>query len=179
MLPFGHAAAGYLASVGILSATGATLNVQEAQAMLLLGGALGALPDVDMFAAFIKTRSLVIENDKQSHRAFITHTPLFWIGAGMFAYIFLNNLAVAGIIALAPLSHLFLDSLEDDVRLLWPWSNKGICILKRKKCLYIPAQDFLPYWKKFLRWYWSERRLTAMLELSLLALCLLSIGITY
>lgn len=179
MLPFGHAAAGYLASVGILSAGGVALNVQETQLLLMFGSALGALPDVDMFAAFIKTRSLVIENDKQSHRAFITHTPVFWLAAGTLAYLTFGNLAAALIIALAPLSHLFLDSLEDDVRLLWPWSNKGICMFKQKKDLHIPAQDFLPFWKKFLRWYWSERRFTAMTEILLLALCLLFIGAAY
>lgn len=170
MLPFGHAAAGYLVSVGILSASSDALNVQEAQAMLMFGAALGALPDVDMFAAFIKTRSLVIENDKQSHRAFITHTPLFWVGAGIFAYIFFNNLAVAGIIALAPLSHLFFDSLEDDVRLLWPLSDRGVRVFNRKRDLRIQAQDFLKYWRKFLWWYVRNRTLTASLEIVLIVI---------
>lgn len=168
MLPLGHASAGYFVAVGIGVAL--PLAGSDTVSLLAFGALCGALPDIDMLAAFAKTRSLVIENEKQSHRAYITHTPVFWIVMALFMFLVSGHVPFALIVLLAPLSHLFLDSLEDEIQWLGPWSKKGYAIFKRKKALAIPRQDFFSYWKKFLFWYWVNRRLTAMLEIALLLL---------
>lgn len=170
MLPPGHSAAGYLVAVGI----GVTLPQagSDTASLLAFGALCGALPDIDMLAAFAKTRSLVIENEKQSHRAYITHTPLFWIVMALFLLLISGSASFALVVFFAPLSHLFLDSLEDEIQWLGPWSKKGTSLLKRKKTLAIPRQDFFSYWKKFLFWYWVNRRLTATLEIILIVLAL-------
>lgn len=166
MLPSGHAAAGYLVAVGI----GVVLPQagSDMVSLLAFGALCGALPDIDMLAAFAKTRSLVIENEKQSHRAYITHTPVFWIVVALFMLFVSSNASFAIIVLLAPLSHLFLDSLEDEIQWLGPWLKKGYSIFKRKKALAIPRQDFFSYWKKFLFWYIKNRKLTATAEMVLL-----------
>lgn len=170
MLPPGHASAGYLVAIGI----GVALPQagSDTVSLLAFGALCGALPDIDMLAAFAKTRSLVIENEKQSHRAYITHTPLFWIVMALFMLLISANASFALIVLLAPLSHLFLDSLEDEIHWLGPLSKKGYVIFKREKALAIPRQNFFSYWKKFLLWYITNRRLTAMLEIILIVVAL-------
>lgn len=169
MLPPGHAAAGYLVAFGILSAVSVGAG-SDIRSLLWLGFMMGAILDLDMFAAFAKTRSLVIENQKKSHRTYVTHTPLFWIVIGLITFLITRNVPAALIVILAPLSHLFLDSIEDEISWLWPFSSKGFRIVQRKKDLDIPRQAFFSYWIQFLAWYWIDRRLTAVLECVFLGL---------
>lgn len=170
MLPPGHAAAGYLVAMGI----GVVFpSAGSDMASLLVFGALcGALPDVDMFAAFAKTRSLVIENAKQSHRAYITHTPLFWFALAVVVFAATRDVAIALLVFLCPVSHLLLDSIEDDIMWRWPFSSQPYRIFTSTHDLDIPRQDFFSYWRKFLCWYITNRRLTAMLEAALVLLCI-------
>lgn len=168
MLPPGHAAAGYLVSAGVLSAMGVPYNTPAAQTILALGFMFGALPDVDMFFAFAKTRSMVIENAKQSHRVYITHTPIFWFAIAVVVFAATRDITIAPLVFLCPLSHLLLDSLEDEIMWRWPFSSQPYRLFKSTHDLDIPRQDFFSYWKKFLWWYWSNRRLTAILEIFLL-----------
>ncbi|MBI4252558.1 metal-dependent hydrolase [Candidatus Uhrbacteria bacterium] len=172
MLFPGHAAAGYLVGVGIVALTAS--HPDSTSMFLWIGAVCGAMPDIDMFAAFARTRSLVIENEKQSHRAYITHTPLFWAVMAFFMFLASRNALFALIVLLAPLSHLFLDSLEDEIQWLGPWSKKGYRIFKSRKDLAVPRHDFFSFWGKFLFWYWTNRRLTAALEIALIVSALLT-----
>lgn len=162
MLPPGHASAGYLVALGIASFF--HISSPQAQSLLWAGFVFGAIPDLDMFAAFFKTRSLVIQNDKKSHRTYITHTPIFWIGVAGIVAIITRDLALSLVILLAPLSHLFLDTVEDEIRWLWPFVKRPYRILRRTNDLTLPKESFFSYWKHFVAWYVKNRTITAVLE---------------
>lgn len=164
MLPPGHASAGYLVALGIVSLFHMPLSNPETQRLLWYGFAFGAIPDLDMFAAFFKTRSLVIQNDKKSHRTYITHTPIFWIGVVGITVIITRDLVFSSIVLLAPMSHLFLDTIEDEIRWLWPFVKKPYRILRRTNDLTLPKESFFSYWKHFVVWYIKNRTITATLE---------------
>lgn len=175
MLPPGHAAAGYLVAAGIVQLFPHAVPQSAVQSFLGLGFVLGALPDIDMFFAFAKTRSLVIQNDRAPHRAYITHTPLFWVVCGSVVYFFSDNGALALLVLLCPLSHLILDSIEDEVRWLWPFSKKWYRMKKSPTDLALPPQNFFSYWIQFVRWYIQNRTVTATLELCLIVVCLAAV----
>ncbi len=164
MLPPGHASAGYLVALGIASFFHVSLYDPQAQDLLWAGFIFGAIPDLDMFAAFFKTRSLVIQNDKKSHRSYITHTPMFWIAIAGITAVIMRDLALSLVIIFASLSHLFLDTIEDEVRWLWPFVKKPYRILRRIEDLTLPKESFFSYWKHFVVWYIKNRTITATIE---------------
>ncbi len=168
MLPPGHAAAGYLDAAGIIQLFPHAVPQSAGQSFLASGFVLGALPDVDMFFAFAKTRSLVIQNDRAPHRAYITHTPIFWAVCSGAFYLFSRDVSTALLLLLCPLSHLILDSLEDEIRWLWPFSQKFYRMKKSPADLALPPQNFFSYWFKFLQWYVHNRTVTATFELCLI-----------
>ncbi|MBI4599868.1 metal-dependent hydrolase [Candidatus Uhrbacteria bacterium] len=178
MLPPGHASAGYLVAFGVASFFHLFYGDPQTQALLWYGFVLGALPDLDMFVAFFKTRSLVIENSKQSHRAYITHTPVFWICVAVVAGVVTHSTIIFYSTLFAPLSHLILDALQDDIRPLWPWSNKPFRILSSHENLALSREPFFAYWRNFLAWYVKKRTITAALEavLMLVFVVLLLVG---
>lgn len=163
MLPPGHASAGYLVADLIISLLHIPPSDPAAPALVWAGFVFGAIPDLDMFAAFFKTRSMVIENDKQSHRLYITHTPVFWICAALVVFVLTRDVPLTLIVACAPLSHLVLDSIEDEIRWLWPLSRKAYRLIIRED-LSLPRESFFSYWKKFVTWYVQKRTITAVCE---------------
>jgi len=168
MLPLGHASAGYAVAAGILSFFHVPSSDPSAQTMLWYGFVFGAIPDLDMFAAFLKTRSWVIQNEKQSHRRYITHTPLFWGVVAGVAFLFTHNGVLASLLFFAPFSHLLLDSLEDEIRWFWPLSKKSFCMIKHTGELSLPKESFFSYWTKFCVWYVTKRKITAICEIILI-----------
>jgi len=168
MLPPGHAATGYLVAATIIQLFPNTLPQSEIHTFLVWGFVLGCLPDIDMFFAFAKTKSLVIQNDKAPHRRFITHTPFFWLIVSAIVFLITQNFALSLLFFLCPLSHFFLDSIEDEIRWLWPFSKKLYRMKKSPEDLALPPQNFFSYWKKFIVWYVYNRTLTASLEVALI-----------
>ncbi|MDP2630177.1 MAG: metal-dependent hydrolase [Candidatus Uhrbacteria bacterium] len=164
MLPAGHASVGYLVALGVVSLLRVPISDPLAQTLLLAGFVFGAIPDLDMFVAFFKTRSLVIENEKKSHRTYITHTPIFWTGASGITALITRDPALSLIVLLAPLSHLFLDTIEDEIRWLWPISKQSFRLITPKENLVLPKEPFFSYWRHFVVWYVKNRKITATLE---------------
>ncbi len=175
MLPPGHASAGYLVAVGVVSLFHLSLNDSTTHSLLWLGFLFGALPDLDMFLAFFKTRSWVIQNDKQSHRRYVTHTPIFWLCVAVLIGAVTHSFEIFLITLCAPLSHLFLDSIQDEIRWLWPLSKKSFRMFRSKEDCVLPKEHFIGYWIKFVAWYLKKRTLTAVLEVVLITLFLIQL----
>lgn len=175
MLPPGHASAGYIVALGVVSFFHLPPNDPSTHVFLWLGFLFGALPDLDMFFAFFKTRSWVIQNDKQSHRAYVTHTPIFWLCVASLAGGLTHSFVIFFITLCAPLSHLLLDSIQDEIRWLWPLSKKPFRMVSSKEDLALPKERFFGYWIKFLMWYIQKRTLTATLEAVLIMLFLIAV----
>ena len=124
----GHLAAGYLVTKLFISAFEPTLTGSETITLYIVGILAGILPDIDIAYHIIQylNKSHRIKN---SHREYITHTPIFWliISVVLTAVGYLINLDLIKylgcVILLGTWSHLVLDSLESGVMWLWPVSH--------------------------------------------------------
>jgi membrane-bound metal-dependent hydrolase YbcI (DUF457 family) len=148
MFWFGHAAAGYLFSlIYLFFASG--LNSPETNLLLLLGALFGILPDIDVFFFFMKQKSFAVGTEKNTHRHYITHAPLFWIIISILIYIIAQNAVtehIAVILLLGTLSHFLMDSIEFGVMWLWPYSRKRFSLISvnNKERRYTKAIGY--YW---------------------------------
>ncbi|MDB4940194.1 MAG: hypothetical protein JWO40_619 [Candidatus Doudnabacteria bacterium] len=126
MLPPGHIAAGYVVSKAVLSYLNYSLTSEQTTTLTLLGIFIAFVPDLDFFYAFFKTKSLRIDNQKVSHRTFITHAPILWLIAGLLTFFFAASpfyKALGLLIWLCSWTHFILDS-EWGVMWAWPFNKK-------------------------------------------------------
>ncbi len=141
MLPPGHIAAGYLVAQGAVSVLG--ISESHANLLLFVGALAGVAPDLDFIPFFAKHRTLkLVRGD--SHRGYITHTPLFWLIVGLTVYLIniSSPLRYFGLVIwLSSWSHLLGDSLEYGIRWLWPFRNQYYSLLPA------PAADALVTYK--------------------------------
>ena len=115
----GHLSAGYLVAKAVL-AVHPEISVSEVGKLTLLGTFSGLAPDLDLIYYFFKIRSFRFQPDS-THRYYITHTPFFWILAGVLIFFITGNNVAALIVSLAALSHIFFDSFDSGHGLMWFW----------------------------------------------------------
>lgn len=126
----GHLAGGYLAAKAVLALTGAAFTPAQTTALLTIGTIAGDAPDIDVLFFFLHHKYSKAENKRDSHRSFITHTPLFWLAislviviAGWFGQSQFTE-TLGWLILSGAWTHFFLDSFEYGIRWLWPFSDK-------------------------------------------------------
>lgn len=172
MLPPGHLAGGYLATLAVLRLF--DVPVQGDTALLAFGMIASVAPDFDFLYAFAKTRSVTIDNARENHRRYYSHRPLVWFALSL--PVILNTegyVRLFGILLfVGTWTHFLLDSLQYGVMWLWPFSHKLYALRDIGKDLDIADRRFFIFWKCFLTRYISEFRLAAGCEV-LLVVCAL------
>lgn len=175
MLPPGHAAAGFLLAHAAITISGINLPPGQVNELLALGAFSGFAPDLDMFPAFIKAKSLSFSHGKVNHRDSLIHTPLFWILLGLLITAFSSTdfgKLAALVTAAGGLSHLFFDSFKMGVRWLWPFDNnyRAFIYAGTDHHYHKPQKTFFGYWLTFLKSYITDKsfRPTFLLEILLL-----------
>lgn len=172
MLWFGHAATGYLLTTLILSIMQPELAPEQLRLLILFGTVAAVIPDLDFVFFFTKHRSLKLR-EKESHRAQITHTPLFWLVLS--ALVFLAGFTAGGIFGIylgvlvlaGTWSHLLSDSIEYGVMWLWPFSRRQFYFRKVRGVGPSPRgiSTAKYYWKFFTQVY--VRNWTFYVEIAL------------
>jgi hypothetical protein len=148
MLPPGHVAGGYLTAKLVSLIFPVFVN----PLFFILTSIFALIPDLDMFIAFYKNKRLTIKENEVSHRKFITHAPLLYLGIYLL-WIFLFpdfNLAAHAFI-LGTWSHFILDSFssrEYGIKWLYPFFHKPYSF-NLDTDIVINESDFLKYWFKF------------------------------
>ena len=157
MLPPGHIAVGFLTAKVLLHFAHPALTPQEQSQLLWWGMFFGFAPDIDMFYAFFRQRSmLVVGDEKISHRKFISHAPILWLIAGLLIYFFSSSPYVKLIgltFWLASWSHFLLDSIYYGVMWLWPFSSKIYALKEREVRFKIEERTFFKHNWQFLKLY--------------------------
>lgn len=126
MLPPGHIAAGYLTAYGLTHLPNSSLTPNETNALLVAGAILGTLPDIDFIPFFVSRKSMRF-TDEDSHRRYITHTPILWLIVGLIIALAAPNAFIwtlGLLIWLASWGHFIGDSIEHGVRWFWPLSKR-------------------------------------------------------
>ena len=179
MLPPGHIAAGYLAAYSLLKLTGYNFDAQQVNQLLFWGMFFGFVPDMDMFAVFIRVKSFSVDANKSDHRKFITHTPLFWLIVGLVVYLTASGLFVKTIgllIWFGAGSHLFLDTIQHGIPWLRPFSDR-LYALKDRGLSFSPSpsqrHNFFSYWLEFTWLYATKTKLSFYLELVIIVVAVL------
>ncbi len=152
----GHLAGGYLASSAILLLSNNLLTNPEMVSLLMIGTIAGELPDIDLFLFSKEEHDQIKKHKKMSvcnHREYITHAPVFWLIlcsiVVLSGYIFDNHFAqmLGQIILAGTCSHLLLDSIDDGVMWLWPYSKKRYAIFKASTETHVRIHSLKYYWK--------------------------------
>lgn len=154
----GHLAGGYLATQIVLVVGQPVFSSWQIGALTIIGILAGELPDIDLirfhFDEKKNGRSRV-----RSHREYFTHGPLFWIILSLIVagggYLFAGTFgAYIGWILLAgTMSHMVLDSIDDGVMWLWPFSRKRYGVFKGLEVLADGPHSISYYWKFVTREY--------------------------
>jgi membrane-bound metal-dependent hydrolase YbcI (DUF457 family) len=167
MLPPGHIAAGFLTAKVLLNFTHPALSQSRQEQLLWWGMFFGFAPDLDMFLAFFKQRSLLVAGDKEvSHRKFYSHAPILWLIAGLLIYFLSGELYVKYLgllVFLGSWSHFLLDSIEHGIMWLWPFSTKVFALKNREVRLIIKEKNFFKHSWQFLKFY--SQKLSFYLEI--------------
>ena len=148
----GHLAGGYLATSLLLGIAKPGLSVGQLEALFLIGTLAGDLPDIDIMRFHFEEKNRKA-NMVRSHREYFTHGPLFWIATcalvSLIGYLFGSTFTIyLGFILIAStLSHLILDSIDDGVMWLWPFSKRRFGIFKSKEVLVNGPHSISYYWK--------------------------------
>jgi hypothetical protein len=170
MLPSGHIAAGYLVTRGFLAWTHPALSVLEQDHLIWWGMFFSFAPDLDTFAVFAKAKRF-ISTGNINHRKFFSHAPILWMLLGLlisFGGWLGHSLfwEYAGIVAwLGSWSHFVLDTIQSGVMWLWPFRKHQIALKDAGLSGDLPADDFIPYWINFMKFYATEGTLSFSLEI--------------
>ena len=126
MMPYDHAAAGYLLAFILIKILHPALTPDQINSLLLWSLFWAIAVDWDMIISYGRRKSLKM-SDEISHRNFLTHSPLPWLVVVLLVYFLAGHLywkyfSVA-ILAGAG-SHLLVDSIEFGIMWLWPFSKK-------------------------------------------------------
>ncbi len=158
MLPPGHLAGGYLATLALIKLAHPALDPHQLNQLLVIGTVFGFIPDLDHFISFARVKDFKFHGTKGNHRSLFTHTPFFWLILCGVIYLLTRGTEFGPYLALTILigswSHFFLDTFIHGVMLLWPLSNRKFAILDPHVIPAEPAQqNFFSYWLYFLKWY--------------------------
>ena len=138
----GHLAGGYLATKALLLLTYASFSTSQTTALLIIGTLAGELPDIDLIPFYLANR--FNWKSVQSHRNYITHAPAFWLIISLVivatGLIFQSSFTefIGWAILCGTWSHLILDSIEDGVMWLWPFTKR--CFALGKVSSFDPAK---------------------------------------
>jgi hypothetical protein len=172
MLPPGHIAAGFIVAKSLLVFTQAGFDQSQTNTLLFLGAFFSFAPDLDMFYAFVKTRSFTIPGTQINHRAYLTHSPLLWLALGLSIYFFSSDplIQYTGLLLwLGSWSHFVLDSLKVGVRWLYPFSKKFYALEGPGNQENTPQKSFFAFWwYHFIHIYIKKFTSTFILEIILL-----------
>lgn len=151
MLPPGHIAAGFIVAKSLLAIANPGFDQSQTNTLLFLGTFFSFAPDLDMFYAFVKTRSFTVPGKQINHRAYLTHSPLLWLAVGL-AIFFISSdplIKYTGLLIwLGSWSHFILDSLKVGVRWLYPFNTKFYALKSAGDQEDIPKKSFFAFW-----WY--------------------------
>ncbi len=126
MMPYDHAAAGYLFAFLLLKIFQPALAPEQIDSLLLWSLIWAVVVDWDMIISAVMLGSLRMRNSI-SHRRFLTHTPVFGLIIGLVIYFSADSLYgqyFAFVFMAAFLSHMIVDSIEIGIMWLWPFSRK-------------------------------------------------------
>jgi membrane-bound metal-dependent hydrolase YbcI (DUF457 family) len=132
MITPGHIATGYLATKGFLMISHGGLDTSQIKSLELMGGILGATPDLDLVFPFLKLKTLKFDT-RLSHRRIFTHTPLFYLVLSTMVYVSVSSLYLkylAIVFFISAISHFLADSIEYGIMWLWPFSKKQYALRK-------------------------------------------------
>jgi len=163
----GHIAGGYLAARGLLAIFHPGFGSIETDSLLIIGTLAGELPDIDLIRLYLDHK-LERPNRVNDHRVYVTHAPFFWLVISL-AIVTGGYLAgslftewIGWLVLAGSWSHLLLDSIEDGVMWLWPYSKKCFAMKKGLSCEAITAKPGTPtyhlqyinkvYWKTVTFW---------------------------
>ena len=128
----GHLAGGYLATKALLFFTHASFTGSQTTALLVIGTLAGELPDIDLIPFYLANRFNF--KNVHGHRTYFTHAPLFWlivallVVAGGFVFQSIYTEYLGWIILAGTWAHLILDSIEDGVMWLWPFTKRCFAV---------------------------------------------------
>ena len=182
----GHIGGGYIVARGVLHFLHPDISSFQINELLVLGALAGDFPDIDVAIFYIqrfvgpkKNRAHSHAQEKEGHRDYVTHTPLFWLCVaggvmliGLIAgstFIEMGGLMILG----GAWTHLLLDSIEYGVKWLWPLSQKRFAI--REKGIDLspidaPKGSIRAIIQFLLRCYWKSLTIWAELAVTLIAL---------
>lgn len=126
MMPYDHAAAGYVFAFALLKILDPALPVDQINSLLLWSLFWAVAVDWDMVISASMLRSLRMRN-AVSHRRFLTHTPIFGLAIGLTMYFLADSLYgqyFALVFLAAYASHMVVDSIEIGIMWLYPFSKK-------------------------------------------------------
>lgn len=180
MLPPGHIAAGFLTALAVIKLTGSHLSPGQIDQILLLGGLIGFVPDLDIFGAFAKVRKFKIDVEKADHRRYLAHAPILWLVGGLAVFFtstdpFIKTVGL--VIWLSSWSHFLCDTLQYGIMWLWPFSKKLYAIKDRETKMADPGSNglgFFAYWLKFIRLYTTKAVFSFSFEVLLIVAALLA-----
>ncbi|MGV8996485.1 MAG: metal-dependent hydrolase [Parvibaculaceae bacterium] len=153
-----HLPAGYLLTSAIQTRTR-----NQSLSLLATGLVASVLPDADLLWFYL------VDNRQHVHHAYMTHTPVFWVGLAAVAWITAKAARIAWAplyigVALANLMlHMALDSIAAEIRWLWPLSNAEFGLF------HIPAVHGWWVWNFVLHWTFLFEVAACMAALLLLA----------
>ncbi|MEK7208157.1 MAG: metal-dependent hydrolase [Patescibacteria group bacterium] len=125
MFILGHLAAGYLAAKGAIALASPALSPADTHLLSVLGGVVGALPDIDLIPYFLRNHSVELRPDA-SHRDYLSHAPMLWCFLGLsVAFVAAAPLwSMFGVILwLSSWSHFLADTIGGRVAWLWPFTR--------------------------------------------------------
>ena len=132
MMPYDHAAAGYLFAFVLLKILHPALMPDQINSLLFWSIFWAVAVDWDMIIFAIMLGSLKMQN-RVSHRRFLTHTPIFGLIIGLSIFFLSDSLygqyfALVFLAAFA--SHMVVDSIEIGIMWLWSFSTKQYFLFK-------------------------------------------------
>lgn len=148
----GHLAGGYLATTALFSLVQLPISQDEITILYIIGTIAGEIPDIDLFAFYIKNKSKGKANrdlellDRsfnniqitETHRDYFTHIPIFWlILASVISFIGITldssfTVGLGLVLMVGTVSHFILDSIDYGITWLKPFSSKRFCLFKMK-----------------------------------------------
>lgn len=159
MLPTGHIAAGYLASLGVANLLAHKFNPLDDPSLIVFGTLIAAAPDLDLFYKFWRVRRFYFDkdsdNEKTTHRRLISHAPLLYLSLAAVAFFLGNEFVKAlSIMFLAGTwSHFILDSSGYGIPWLYPFSDKLFTLKPINEETRSNGTNFTDYWIRFLGFY--------------------------
>ena len=138
-----HAPAGYIGAQLLRRLKPAQLS---ARAWSLYGAISGILPDVDMLWFYL------VDHGHVHHHRYPTHWPLLWLLALICALLYWHKTrrpaaAIALLVAVNGMVHMFLDSIVGDIFWLMPWRDTPFSF-------FTVTARYQPWWLNFIL-HWS------------------------